>query len=73
MTKQKDWDLIESAIKELLVNKKWQIKLNGNRAKVVRSSEAEYTVYYDGHFVQTVTDWQSAFEFVKAVLIVDRT
>jgi hypothetical protein len=71
--KQKDWDLIESAISQLPVKKKWQIKINGNRAKVVRSSETEYTVYYDGHFIQTVADWQDAFEFVKAVLIVDKT
>lgn len=72
MIEQAHWYQIEAAIATLPVKKKWQVKLNGNRAKVVRSQETEYTVYYDGHFIQTVADWESAYEFVKAVLIAER-
>jgi hypothetical protein len=71
MIKQEYWQEIESAIATLPVKQKWQVKLNGHRAKVVRSQETEYTVYYDGHFIETVTQWESACKFVKAVMMIE--
>jgi hypothetical protein len=67
----KQLDTIKSEIENLAVKKKFKINLNGNKVKVVRDSETAYTIYHDGHFIQTVETLEDTFSFVRALLEID--
>jgi hypothetical protein len=59
---------INSEIKNLAVKKNRKINLNGNKVKVVRNGETDFTIYRDGYFVQTVETAEEVFSFTLALL-----
>jgi hypothetical protein len=69
MIKQKTIDLIQLDIQNLAIKKLWKINENGHKVKVRRDAENEYSVYLDGHFITTLSDWEDAFNMVKTLLV----
>ncbi len=56
-------------IQNLAVKKLWKINENGNKVKVRRDAETEYSIYLDGHYISTLTDWEDTFEMAKTLLL----
>ena len=69
MIKQKTIDQIQLDIQNLVVKKLWKINENGHKVKVRRDTESEYSIYLDGHFITTLSDWEDSFSMVKTLLL----
>jgi hypothetical protein len=69
MIKQKILDLMQLDIQNLPVKKLWKINENGHKVKVRRDAEIEYSIYFDGHYITTLADWEDAFNMVKDLLL----
>jgi hypothetical protein len=67
--KQKIIDFMKLDIQNLAVKKLWKINENGHKVKVRRDTESEYSVYLDGHFVTTLSDWEDSFNMAKTLLL----
>ena len=61
-------DKIRLEIQQLEVKNLFKINENGNKVKVRRNSENEYSIYHNGHFVTTDATWQAAFELVTELI-----
>jgi hypothetical protein len=59
---------ISLALKNLQVKKLFKINENGNKVKVRRDNENEYSIYLNGHFITTLADWEDSSEMVKTLL-----
>jgi hypothetical protein len=68
MIKQKILDEIKVSIQTLSVKKQWKINENGNKVKVVRNAEKEFSIYFDGHYITTLIDWEDTFDMAKTLL-----
>lgn len=69
MIKQKTLDQMQLDIQNLAVKKLWKINENGNKVKVRRDAETEYSIYLDGHYITTLADWEDTFEMAKTLLL----
>jgi hypothetical protein len=69
MIKQKILDQMQLDIQNLTVKKLWKINENGHKVKVRRDAESEYSIYLDGHFITTLSDWEDSFNMVKTLLL----
>jgi hypothetical protein len=69
MIKQKTIDQIQLDIQDLAIKKLWKINENGHKVKVRRDTESEYSIYLDGHFITTLSDWEDSFNMVKTLLL----
>ena len=56
-------------IQNLVVKKLWKINENGHKVKVRRDAESEYSIYFDGHYITTLTDWEDTFDMAKTLLL----
>jgi hypothetical protein len=55
-------------IKNLEVKKLFKINENGNKVKVRRDSENDYSIYHNGHFITTDASWEAAFELATVLI-----
>jgi hypothetical protein len=69
MIKQKILDQMYLDIQNLTVKKLWKINENGHKVKVRRDAESEYSIYLDGHFITTLSDWGDSFNMAKTLLL----
>ncbi len=69
MIKQKIVDQMQLDIQHLVVKKLWKINENGNKVKVRRDSDSEYSIYLDGHYITTLADWEDTFNMAKSLLL----
>lgn len=69
MMKQKILDQMQMSIQNLAVKKLWKINENGNKVKVRRDAESEYSIYLDGHYITTLSDWEDTFNMAKSLLL----
>jgi hypothetical protein len=69
MIKQKILDQMQLDIQNLTVKKLWKINENGHKVKVRRDAESEYSIYLDGHFITTLSDWGDSFNMAKTLLL----
>jgi hypothetical protein len=67
--KQKILDQMQLDIQSLAIKKLWKINENGHKVKVRRDAESEYSIYLDGHFITTLSDWEDSFNMVKTLLL----
>jgi hypothetical protein len=56
-------------IKNLAVKKLWKINENENKVKVRRNAESNYSIYLNGHYITTLTDWEDTFSMSKSLLL----
>jgi hypothetical protein len=68
MIKQKILDEMKVSIQTLSVKKQWKINENGNKVKVVRNAENEFSIYLDGNYITTLMDWEDTFDMAKTLL-----
>jgi hypothetical protein len=66
--KQKTIDQMQLEIENLEIKKLFKINENGNKVKIRRDTENEYSIYHDGHFVTTDASWQEAFELAVVLI-----
>jgi hypothetical protein len=66
--KQKILDQMQLDIQNLAIKKLWKINENGNKVKVRRDAEMEYSIYLDGHYITTLADWEDSFNMAKGLL-----
>ncbi len=69
MIKQKIIDQMQLDIQNLAIKKIWKINENGNKVKVRRDAETEYSIYLDGHYISTLGDWKGTFDMAKTLLL----
>jgi hypothetical protein len=69
MIKQKILDQMYLDIQNLTIKKLWKINENGHKVKVCRDAESEYSIYLDGHFITTLSDWGDSFNMAKTLLL----
>jgi hypothetical protein len=69
MIKQKILDQMQLDIQDLAIKKLWKINENGNKVKVRRDAETEYSIYLDGHYISTLADWEDTFDMAKTLLL----
>jgi hypothetical protein len=69
MIKQKILDQMQLDIKNLAVKKLWKINENENKVKVRRNAESNYSIYLNGHYITTLTDWEDTFSMSKSLLL----
>jgi hypothetical protein len=69
MIKQKIIDQMQFDIQNLAIKKLWKINENGHKVKVRRDTESEYSIYLDGHFITTLSDWEDSFNMAKTLLL----
>lgn len=67
MTKEK-MEHIKNEIQQLEIKKLFKINENGQKVKVRRNKEDEYSIYRNGHFVSTDATWEQASEFVITLI-----
>jgi hypothetical protein len=67
--KKKILDQIQLDIQNLAVKKLWKINENGNKVKVRRNAESEYSIYLDGNYITTLADWEDTFSMAKSLLL----
>ena len=65
---QKTIDKIQLDIQNLEVKKLFKINVNGNKVKVRRGSENEYSIYLNGNFVTTDATWQEALKLALVLI-----
>ena len=66
--KQKILTQMQLDIHNLTVKKLWKINENGNKVKVRRDAESEYSIYFNGHFITTLADCEDTFNMAKTLL-----
>lgn len=66
--KQKIIDQMQVDIQNLEVKKLFKINENGTKVKVRRDFENEYSIYLNGNFVTTDSNWEEAFELALVLL-----
>lgn len=69
MIKQKILDQMQLDIQSLAIKKLWKINENGNKVKVCRDAESEYSIYLEGHYITTLADWEDTFDLAKTLLL----
>jgi hypothetical protein len=69
MMKQKILDQMQISIHNLAIKKLWKINENGHKVKVRRDIEDEYHIYFNGHYITTLADWQDTFNMAKDLLL----
>jgi hypothetical protein len=69
MIKQKILDQMQLDIQNLSIKKLWKINENGHKVKVRRDTESEYSIYLDGHYITTLSDWEDSFNMAKTLLL----
>jgi hypothetical protein len=67
--KQKMLDKMQMSIQNLAIKKRWKINENGNKVKVRRDAEGEYSIYLDGHYITTLADWEDTLNMTKSLVL----
>jgi hypothetical protein len=67
--KQKILTQMQLDIQNLAIKKLWKINENGNKVKVRRDAEGEYSIYLDGHYITTLTDCKDTFNMAKSLIL----
>ena len=59
---------IELEMQQLAIKKLFKINENGQKIKVRRDNDDEYSIYRNGHFVTTDETWEQASALVLTIL-----
>lgn len=59
---------IKFDIEKLQIKKLFKLNENGNKVKVRRDSENEFSIYLNGNFITIDETWEATFELVLTLI-----
>jgi hypothetical protein len=68
----KEFEQFKAEIANLGPKKKCRINLNGNKVKVACDSEDSFSIYHDGHYIDTLKSLEDIYITAYALLEFDQ-